>query len=83
MMTVVGIVTMMATHFGSLGRPLMARGLVALLYGAWALLIGGILIALTELDVSILVVGAVVGVTGLLMVWAYRWVVEAAWGLLS
>jgi hypothetical protein len=83
MMTVIGVAVMIASHLGRLGRHITARGLVALLYGAWALLVGGILFALTELDISILLVGAIVGATGLLMLWAHRWVAEAAWGLLS
>jgi len=83
MMTAIGVAVMIASHLGSFGRHIMARGLVALLYGAWALLVGGILFALTELDISILLMGAIIGITGLLMLLVRRWVAEAAWGLLS
>ena len=83
MMTMIGVAVMVVTHFGRFGRPHMARGLITLLYGAWAFWVGGMLIALTELDISILLVGAIIGITGLLMLLVRRWVAEAAWGLLS
>jgi len=83
MMATIGVAVIVASRLASLGRHITTRGLAAILYGAWALLVGGILVALTEIDIPPLLVGATAGATALLMVWAYRWVVRAAWDLLS
>jgi len=81
--SVIGITIMASARFGSFGGTHMVSGLVVLLYGAWALLAGGILMVLSRSGASILVVGVILGVVGLAMYAVYPWVVEGAKGLLS
>ena len=75
MVFVIGAIVGLSAYYGSFDGGHLVRGWVLLLYGMWALLVGGVLLRLTQYGTSTLICWVILGAAGVMMLVTYHWIV--------
>ena len=74
--SVIGATVVLIAHLGFLEDGSVVHGWTALIYGAWALVIGRILMRLAQSGTSALTMGIILSVAGAAMLVTYHWIVD-------
>jgi len=74
--SVIGATVVLIAHIGFLKGSSVVHGWTALIYGAWALVIGRILMRLAQSGTSTLTMGIILSVAETPMLVTYHWIVD-------